>query len=105
MKLNVKFYEDNCIIPITVDDDCHILIKFADDGCIPIKFGELHEITQVDDYQFYTGDYYVTPQVDSQSLSTANKLMGRDVTINAIPYYDVGNTSNGRTIYIGSEID
>lgn len=52
----------------------------------------------------YNGAYEVTPQVDAQSLPTAQKLMADDVTINAIPIYNVSNTSGGSTVYIAREV-
>ena len=51
-------------------------------------------------YEDYTGPYEVTPKVESQSLSTEDKHMTHDVTINPIPYYEVSN-QNGKTIIIG----
>ena len=51
-------------------------------------------------YEDYTGPYEVTPKVESQSLSTADKHMAHDVTIEPIPYYEVSN-QNGKTIIIG----
>lgn len=53
----------------------------------------------------YAGEYAVTPTVDGQTLATAQKLMQDDVTINPIPYYEVGNTSGGDTAYIGKELE
>lgn len=52
----------------------------------------------------YTEEYIVTPKVDQQMLYTKNKLMTDDVTVKAIPYFDVENISGGSTVYIGSEI-
>lgn len=49
----------------------------------------------------YTGDYEVTPKIEAQKLDTANRSMEKDVTIHAIPYYEVDNASNGQTIVIG----
>ena len=51
-------------------------------------------------YEDYTGPYEVTPKVEAQSLSTADKHMAHDVTIEPIPYYEVSN-QNGKTIIIG----
>ena len=53
----------------------------------------------------YAGPYTVTPQVDAQSLLTAQKYMQQDVHVKAIPYYDTGNSAGGRTIYIGKELE
>lgn len=51
-------------------------------------------------YEDYSGPYAVTPKVESQSLSTADKHMAHDVTIELIPYYEVSN-QNGKTVIIG----
>lgn len=56
------------------------------------------------EYDWYVGDYSVTPKVTAQSLATAKKLMSRNVEIKSIPYYEVDNTK-GTTIYIGDEIN
>lgn len=56
------------------------------------------------EYPNYKGDYEVIPGPDAQSLETANKTMKDDVTIKAIPYYDVSNPY-GRTIYIGGDLN
>lgn len=52
-------------------------------------------------HETYSGDYDVTPQTESQVLNTSDKLMSKDVTIEAIPYYSVSNEFNGETIIIG----
>lgn len=54
-----------------------------------------------DDVEVYTGDYDVIPKVSPQSLETAEKLLTKDVTIEAIPYYEVSNSSGGVTVIIG----
>ena len=51
-------------------------------------------------YEDYSGPYIVAPKVESQSLSTADKHLSRDVTIEPIPYYEVSN-QNGKTVIIG----
>jgi hypothetical protein len=51
-------------------------------------------------YEDYSGPYIVTPKVESQSLSTADKHLLHDVTIDPIPYYEVSN-QNGKTVIIG----
>ena len=52
----------------------------------------------------YDGPYVVTPTVDKQALYTQYKHMTNDITVNAIPYFNVSNTSGGSTVYIGSEV-
>lgn len=57
------------------------------------------------DYKDYTGSYDITPKVDEQVMRTKDSHMTDDVTIKAIPYYNVGNTSGGSTVYIGNKLD
>ena len=51
----------------------------------------------------YEGPYDVTPKVTAQTLPTAKKLMREDVSVRAIPYFDVSNSAGGNTIYIANE--
>lgn len=53
----------------------------------------------------YDGGYDVTPTVDGTVLKTEQKVMEQDLTINAIPYFEVSNTSGGNTVYIGKEVE
>ena len=55
-------------------------------------------------YVDYTGDYEVTPSTNKQSLYTRDKHMVDDVTVKAIPYFEVSNNSGGKTITIGIEV-
>ncbi len=53
----------------------------------------------------YGGTYTVTPEVDTvQTLETAGTYMTNDVTVNAIPDYEVSNEAGGNTFIIGKEI-
>ena len=52
----------------------------------------------------YEGPYDVTPKVTAQTLPTAKKLMREDVSVRAIPYFDVSNPAGGNTIYIAKEV-
>ena len=52
----------------------------------------------------YEGPYDVTPKVTAQTLKTAQKLMREDVSVRAIPYFDVSNPAGGNTIYIAKEV-
>lgn len=49
----------------------------------------------------YDGEYTITPKVEAQTMPTKNKLMLEDVTAEAIPYAEVSNSTNGKTITIG----
>lgn len=59
------------------------------------------EVQGAGDYPFYRGEYVITPAVDEQTLETSLKVMRDDVTVKAIPYAEVSNLANGKTITIG----
>lgn len=48
----------------------------------------------------YDGDYEVLPSVDAKELETKHKFMQDNVTVLAIPYYEVSNDQNGFTAII-----
>lgn len=49
----------------------------------------------------YEGLYDITPMFEEQVLETENKIMTNDLTVQAIPYYEVSNAQGGQTIIIG----
>lgn len=52
----------------------------------------------------YEGPYEVTPRADEQqTLHTKNLTMKKDVTVRAVPYYEMDNQT-GTTVYIASEV-
>lgn len=53
---------------------------------------------------YYDGDYNVVPKVTSQVLSTKNKSMRNDVTVEEIPYSEVSNPQGGLTATIAYEL-
>ena len=52
-------------------------------------------------YKDYTGEYEITPKVIAQVAETADKHMVSDLIVKEIPYYEVSNQANGKTITIG----
>ena len=60
--------------------------------------------TSAVDVPVYGGPYEAIPKVTAQTLPTANKLMLEDVSVRAIPYFDVSNPAGGNTIYIANEV-
>lgn len=85
------------------------------DQKLPVKFGSIDKgfearfegfqnITVNPDVEYYTGSYEITPKVDEQSMPTAQKFMNEDVTVKAIPFFDVSNDAGGNTIFIASEV-
>lgn len=52
--------------------------------------------------EIYDGDYEVVPKVESDVLlETTDKVMIRDVTVYKIPYEEVENIKQGKTVTIG----
>ena len=60
--------------------------------------------TSASDVQVYDGPYEAIPKVTAQTLPTAKKLMMEDVSVRAIPYFNVSNPAGGNTIYIANEV-
>lgn len=50
--------------------------------------------------EHYDGEYEIVPLAVEQVLDTADKVMDDDITVGAIPYYEVGNM-HGKTAIIG----
>lgn len=85
------------------------------DQKLPVKFGSMDKgfdasfegfqcVTANPDIEYYTGSYEITPKVDVQTMPTAHKFMTDDVTVKAIPIFDVSNDAGGNTIFIASEV-
>lgn len=90
-------------------------IDFKSDKTMKIEFKENNqrvalgfaEITQTTEYiggEKYDGDYIVTPKVVGQTLPTKDRVLTDDVTVKAIPFFNVSNTSGGSTVFIAKEI-
>ena len=77
-------------------------VIFKDNNAFGTTFEAFQKVTERPGVDYYTGKYDVTPMVDPQSLATKDKFMKDDVRVQSIPYYDVGNTSGGSTVYIGT---
>lgn len=52
-------------------------------------------------YDDYRGKYEIIPKIDPQNIQTADKHLSKDITILAIPYYEVSNPYGGNTVSIG----
>ncbi len=71
---------------------------------LKVTFKNLQVATERLGAEYYEGEYEITPKVESQTMPTAQKTMMDDVTVHAIPYFDVSNQAGGNTVYIGSEV-
>lgn len=67
---------------------------------LEVDFGAISQIGDVD-LDPYDGDYQVRPQLDAQTLDTAQKYMVRDLEVEKIPIYAVSNNAGGTTVTIG----
>jgi hypothetical protein len=80
-----------------------MVVGFTEAGKnVNAEFGEFQFVTI--DSEPYEGDYTVTPKVSEQTMPTKGKVMQDDVTVKPVPFFNVGNTSGGNTVYIASEI-
>ena len=95
MRLDVTFK----LLSKKIDVDFKVLDKQFN-----VDFGEFSVLTIHKDAEYYEGEYKVTPAVVAQTLPTAKRTMKDDMTILAIPYYDVSNQAGGQTVYIGNEV-
>lgn len=95
MRIKAKFTENNRTLRVALRD----LSK-----TISASVGEIQRITEYVGGEPYIGDYVVTPKVTEQVMPVKEKVMTDDVTILAIPYYDVSNASGGSTVYIAKEV-
>ena len=64
-------------------------------------FGAVHIVTEYIGGEPYDGEYTVTPKVEAQTLHTKQRILNDDMTVLAIPYAEVTNSSNGKTVSIG----
>ena len=81
----------------------HVNFKQTDQK-LPVRFDNFQNIAVSPDVEYYTGSYEITPDVDAQKMPTAQKFMNEDVTVKAIPFFDVSNDAGGNTIFIASEV-
>lgn len=105
----VEFLDATGLLLGRADGEWGAYIPYLTAGNINVPNGDvvasgvsLRNATSIDDIEYYEGAYIVTPEVEGQTLETAGKMMGNDVTINDIPLYDTSNTSGGKTVYIAS---
>lgn len=86
-----------------IDKKLPVVFNSSEKG-FNVIFDGIQTATAKPDAEYYEGEYEVTPKVDAQTLATKQKLMQEDVTIKEIPFFNVGNTAGGSTVYIGREI-
>lgn len=75
------------------------------DQRLDATFENFQQVTVLEDVEVYDGNYEVIPKVEAQVLQTRQKFMQEDLRVKAIPYYDVGNTAGGSTVFIAAVIE
>lgn len=71
---------------------------------IKVDFEHLQVVSDNVGADYCKGDYTVTPKVEKQELATRKKFLTENVKIKEIPFFEVGNSEGGDTVYIGSEV-
>lgn len=106
MQIDVKFSQLDGDILVSLSEGHDILVSLSDSHQeIETIFSAYQESSVVKEIDPYCGSYDVTPMVSVQTLPTAQKRMIQDMTINSIPYFETSNSHNGKTAYIGSEVE
>ncbi len=70
-------------------------------GAVKSKGALVGSLSKPVGYDDYVGSYSVTPQVEPQIISTADKRLAKDIVIETIPVYEVSNPEGGTTVTIG----
>lgn len=74
-------------------------------GSISCAGGLTGKMSTTQEYDAYTGNYKVVPRAfNEQVLSTAHKVLAKDVVVSKVPYWETSNTSDGMTAYIAKEV-
>ena len=81
-----------------------IALESALQGAIGSELVLGGSVSMPETFDRFSGEYRVVPAVESKVLQTKDKLMGDDVTVESIPYYEVSNPAGGATIVIGDSI-
>lgn len=68
---------------------------------LAVGFDHFQSVTGEPEFDYYTGEYEVTPRTTRQVLDTGQKIMTDDLVVVEIPFAAVTNNANGLTVTIG----
>lgn len=68
---------------------------------VPAQVGIEFDVSVREGGELYNGPYTVDPHFAAQVLSTKEKVLREDITVNPIDVARVSNPAGGNTIYIG----
>jgi hypothetical protein len=90
-RFSIRLYEDTPQLKISpkIDDS------------FTVGFKAVQAVVEYVGGEKYEGEYDITPKIESQVLRTARKVLDQDVNVRAIPYAEVQNSANGKTVTIG----
>ena len=88
-----------CVLGTLDEGDPLGPVSFEDD--VGLRWETVEYVPYVPTGHQYEGPYEVTPTLSEQSLETRNRTMTDDVTVHAVPLYEVGNEW-GTTVYIAT---
>ena len=86
------------MVPITFQISCKT-VGFSVRA--PARIGITFGVSVRNGGELYNGPYIVDPHFTAQVLSTKEKVLREDITVNPIDVARVSNPSGGNTIYIG----
>lgn len=89
------------MIKMRLIDENPIPLEVLDDELIDFELigGDIDSVPK------YTGTYIVEPKFTQQELATTNKMLTKDIVVEAIEVARTSNPSGGKTVYIGGIID
>lgn len=93
--LQLEFNLDGTLDPELVIDG-----SLAQDLTIDGVIGSLYCVKQ-GDYEFYDGEYVISPDLSEHILDTTDKVMESDVTVCKVLMWETSNPSGGETFIIG----
>jgi hypothetical protein len=82
--------DEDCVYKLVTEEKANYYI-YDNNAWINLNTGDI---------ETYEGNYVITPSTTEQVLRTANKKLTDDLTIEKIPYAEVSNSSNGKTVTI-----
>lgn len=91
----LKLIEEATGLPLVTEEDNDKVLTVVDGKWQAV------DLPYTSEYPEYEGEYFVIPEVESQTLDTSNRVLTEDVTVDAIPYAEVSNSADGTTVTIG----
>lgn len=95
MTLTIEFAEITRAFKVALEEITH---------AFGVDMGEVQHVTEYIGGEEYKGEYVAIPTTEEQQFATKGKVMRDNMTVKKIPFFNVSNTSGGKTVYIASEV-